>query len=118
MNFNPGMLNKKIELLRYADIEGPLGTTSKGLEPVIQHKIWARVEPAANSRNYLDESKVKTEDLFKITIRYRSGIGNDMLIRYKNSIFAIQNISDPDERHELLILICSVKDRGDVNHAS
>lgn len=118
MILNPGKLNRKIELLRYADIEGPLGTTSKGLELVIQHKIWAKVEPAANSRDYLDESKDKTEDLVKITIRYRSGIGNDMLIRYKNSIFAIQNISDPDERHEMLILICSVKDRGNVNHAS
>lgn len=118
MIFNPGRLNRKIELLRYVDVEGPLGTTKKGLEPVIQHKIWAKVEPATNSRDYLDESKDKTEDLVKITIRYRSGIGNDMLIRYRNSIFTIQNISDPDERHELLILICSVKDRGNVNHAS
>ena len=32
MTLNPGKLNRKIELLRYADIVGPLGTTSKGLE--------------------------------------------------------------------------------------
>lgn len=114
---NPGRLNKRVELLRYADIENSYGTTSKELALVIPHKIWARVEPASG-RDYYEEAKDKTEDLYKITIRYREGLTNDMLVRYKNAVYAIQTMLDPGETHEQLILLCSIKNRGDANHES
>ena len=114
---NPGRLNKRITLLQLTDVETKYGTTSKELTPVIPHPIWARVEPFSG-RDYKEEAKDKTEDLFKITIRYRPNLSNDMLIGYKNAVYTIQNIADPAEKHELLILTCSITDRGDVNHAT
>lgn len=109
--FNPGELNKRIELLKYADIENRHGTTSKELEKALPNLVWAKIEPY-NGRDYQDVSKDKTEDTFKISIRYRPGINTNMLVRYKGTIFNILNISDPFEKHEQLILTCSIKSRG------
>lgn len=114
---NPGRLNKRVTLLQLSDIENEYGTISKDLTLVIPHPIWARVEPFSG-RDYKEEAKDKTEDLFKITIRYRPNISNDMLIGYKNAVYAIQNIADPAEKHEQLILTCSITNRGDANHVT
>ena len=38
-------------------------------------KVWARIEPL-RGRAYYEQYKEKTEDLSKITIRYRKNIDN------------------------------------------
>lgn len=114
--FNPGELNKRIQLLKYDDVENCHGTTSHKLVSTLPNLIWAKIEPY-NGRDYQDASKDKTEDTLKITIRYRPGINNNMLVRYRGIIFNILNISDPAEKHEQLILTCSIKSKGK-NHDS
>ena len=76
-----GRLTKRIEVLAYQDIEHD-GITKQKLVRLIPNRIWARIEPL-RGRQYLEMYKEKVDELYKITIRYRSGITDGVLIRYK-----------------------------------
>ena len=63
-----GTLDKRVTILKYEDVETPYNLTQKKLMPFL--KVWARIEPL-RGRAYYEQYKEKTEDLSKITIRYR-----------------------------------------------
>lgn len=107
-----GLLNKRVQLIRYADVEDEHGLTHQQYIPALPHKIWARIEPTRGSQ-YYEQYKDKTEDLTKITIRYRAGITDDMFVRYQQKLYAIKTIIDPYEAHIKLELMCSIKNRGE-----
>lgn len=73
-------------------------------------KIWARIEPL-RGRAYYEQYKEKTEDLSKITIRYRNNINNSMVVQYKNKLYRINTVIDPYEAHIKLELMCSIKEQ-------
>lgn len=75
-----GTLDKRVTILKYEDVETPYNLTQKKLMPFL--KIWARIEPL-RGRAYYEQYKEKTEDLSKITIRYRNNINNSMVVQYK-----------------------------------
>jgi SPP1 family predicted phage head-tail adaptor len=104
-----GTLDKRVTILKYEDVETPYNLTQKKLMPFL--KVWARIEPL-RGRAYYERYKEKTEDLSKITIRYRKNIDNSMLVKYRNNLYEIKNVIDPYESHIKLELMCSIKKSG------
>lgn len=105
-----GRLTKRIEVLAYQDIESN-GITKQKLVRLIPNRIWARVEPL-RGRQYLEMYKEKVDELYKITIRYRSGITDGVLIRYKDVVYKVKTVIDPYEEHTKLELMCHIYKRG------
>lgn len=104
-----GTLDKRVTILKYEDVETPYNLTQKKLMPFL--KVWARIEPL-RGRAYYEQYKEKTEDLSKITIRYRDNIDNSMVVQYKNRLYRINAVIDPYESHVKLELMCSIKKVG------
>lgn len=107
---NPGTLDKRIKFMHYQDADNEYGTTEQQLVEMLV--CWARIEPA-RGREYYEAQKVRTENSYKITTRYRPSINESMLIRYGERDFEIQNIVDPYEAHTYLEFYCAEKGRGD-----
>ena len=104
-----GTLDKRVTILKYEDVETPYNLTQKKLMQFL--KVWARIEPL-RGRAYYEQYKEKTEDLSKITIRYRDNIDNSMVVQYKNRLYRINAVIDPYESHVKLELMCSIKKVG------
>lgn len=107
-----GVLNKRIHILKYGDVVDEYGLTHQGLTDAIGNAIWARIEPA-RGRTYYEQYKDKVELLTKITIRYRPGIDENMVVSYNNRIYQITSVVDPYEAHVKLELMCNLKRVGD-----
>ena len=105
-----GTLNKRIIIKEYRDIEDDYGMTHNELADVI--RCWARIEPM-RARYYEEVGRDKSENTVKITIRYRKGIRNDMLIMYAGKLYEVNTIIDPLMAHVKLELMCSLKDVKD-----
>lgn len=106
---NAGQLNRKVTFLQYQESTDAVGGTEQTLVPAFT--TWAMIEPA-RGREYYESQKLKDEDSYKITIRYRSNVTNSMRIQYQNTVYQIQSVTDPTTRHEFLELYCIVKHRG------
>lgn len=107
----PGDLNKRIRILKYADAVDEYGLTHQQLVDAIGNPIWARIEPA-RGKTYYEQYKDKVELITKITIRYRAGIDDTMIVRYKDQDYAITSVVDPYESHVKLELMCNKRERG------
>lgn len=114
INVDIGTLDKRITLLKYAEVVDDIGFTHQELTDAIGHKIWARIEPA-RGKTYYEQYKDKVELLTKITIRYRPNITTDMLVRYRNRTYKITSVVDPYEAHVKLELMCNLKKVGDAD---
>ena len=108
-----GTLDKRISILEYADVTDTYGLTKQRLIDAIGNRVWAKIEPA-RGRTYYEQYKDKVETLHKITIRYRKGLNENMLIRYREKLYRIQSIVDPYEQHVKLEIMCNLKERGDI----
>lgn len=106
-----GTLDRKVDIIGtvgITDLETHLTTAGP---KILFKNIWARVEPL-RGREYIEQYKDKTEQFVKITIRYRKGITEDMVVKYKAQSFNIYAVIDPYMAHVKLELMCSVKKRG------
>ena len=111
-----GRLDKRVEILAYADIqEEGSSLTHKELVSVFPDRVWAKIEPL-RGRQYYEQFKDKTEDLIKITVRYRNNIDNNMFVRYQNKLYEIKTVIDPYEAHIKLELMCNIKNRGEFEY--
>lgn len=107
---NAGTLDKRIKILVRQDAETTYGTTEQQFAEVIS--CWARIEPA-RGRLYYEVQKTRTENSYKITIRFRKNLNESMIVQYGARQFEIQNIVDPSEAHVYLELYCTEKTRGE-----
>lgn len=106
-----GMLNRRVSILKYVEAADEYGLTHQELTDAIGHKIWARIEPA-RGKTYYEQRRDKVELITKITIRYRQGITEDMLVRYGDKTWKITSVVDPYEAHIKLELMCNIKRSG------
>lgn len=106
---NIGTLNKKV------DIAAGVTEEHRGFDTVnykIIHKgIWARIEPL-RGKEYYEAQRVKNEEIVKITIRYRETVTEGCKVLYRDHVYEIKNIADPDMSHESMELRCVEKMRG------
>lgn len=110
-----GTLDKRITILKHAETTDTYGLTKQVLVDAIGNRVWARIEPA-RGRTYYEQYKDKVEHIHKITIRYRKGLNENMLVRYKEKVYTIQSIVDPYEQHVKLELMCNLRERGEMQH--
>ena len=111
INVEIGTLDKKISIIAYQDAEDEYGLTHQEKADVFGHRIWARVEPF-RGKEYYEQFKDKVEEIVKVTIRYRPGINENMLIQYHDAVYEIQTISDPYMAHVKLEIMCKRLKRG------
>lgn len=109
-----GMLNRRISILKYVEVEDEYGLTHQVLQDAIGHTIWARIEPA-RGKTYYEQMRDKVELTTKITVRYRKGIDEDMLVQYGDKTWKIASVVDPYESHVKLELMCNIKKAGDAD---
>lgn len=112
INFDePGMLNRRIRILRYTETVDEYGLTHQGVEDVLGGPVWALIEPA-RGHTYYEQYRDKVELITKFVIRYRKGIDESMLVEYGGRRYKITSVVDPYEAHVKLELMCNIKERG------
>lgn len=111
INIEIGTLDKRVNIMTYHETTDEYGLTHQTLEDAIGHAIWARIEPA-RGKTYYEQTRDKSELITKVTIRYRKGISEDMLILYGGKTFRISSVIDPYEAHIKLELMCVLKKVG------
>lgn len=105
-----GTLNKRVSIIAYEEYVDEYYATHQRKKMVAI--TWARIEPA-RGRELLQQNKETMTDLLKITIRYRPGIQNDMMVTYGNVTYDIRYVVDPYMSHVKLELMCEVRTIGD-----
>jgi len=100
--FNPGKLNRKIDVYGKIEYENEAGETS------VKHgkvkSIWAQVMPQTAVLQKQQADTILTNATHKIVVRYTAGkdITHDMEIKYKNHLFKIKYILNPYFSNETL----------------
>lgn len=107
-----GGLNKRVHIMEYAETTDEYGLTHQTLTDAIGNAVWAKIEPA-RGKTYYEQYKDKVEAITKITIRYRKGVNDDMLVQYGDTMYKITSVVDPYESHIKLELMCNKKKSGD-----
>lgn len=111
INVEIGTLDKRVHILKYVESTDEYGLTHQSLEDAIGNAVWARIEPA-RGKTYYEQYRDKSELITKVTIRYRKGIRENMLVKYGDTVYKITSVVDPYEAHVKLELMCNLKKAG------
>lgn len=68
-------------------------------------KVWANVSPVSG-REFIAFKQINAEISTKVTIRYLAGITSEMRVLFKDRIFEINSIINPEEKNVSLLLMC------------
>lgn len=103
---NIGRLNRRITFLKRSDAKDALGQdTAKKFEDY--KTVWATVAPLRGSE-YWEARKVRSDEVFKITVRYKTWVTEDMRIRLQDGkVMDITSITDPGTNHEMLEIMAT-----------
>ena len=67
--------------------------------------LWAAVEPLSG-REILAAGAERAEDMYRIVIRYRTGITTQMRIKYGGKVFDITSETDILSKHKETEIMC------------
>lgn len=109
-----GELNRRIHILKYEETTDDYGLTHQSLVDAIGNSVWAKIEPA-RGKTYYEQYRDKAELVTKVTIRYRPGIDENMLVQDGSKTYKIMSVVDPYEAHIKLELMCNIKKSGEDN---
>jgi SPP1 family predicted phage head-tail adaptor len=71
--------------------------------------VWAQISPL-NAREAQDQAnRMEARTTHKAWIRYLAGVNSGMRLKWGSRVFAIAEVIDPEERHEMLALLCTEK---------
>lgn len=112
INVDIGSLDKRVHILDHTETVDKYGLTHQEEKDVIGHAVWARIEPA-RGKTYYEQTRDKSELITKITIRYRKGIDENMLVRYGDTTYKITSVVDPYQAHVKLELMCNLRKVGE-----
>ncbi len=104
-----GTLDKRISIKRLEDVENDSGYLEQQMSVFL--KCWARIEPL-RGREYYEAKQISTADNIKVTMRFRKGLDNAMVVEYDGQEYEIINIVDPYMKHATLELMCVKKTHG------
>ena len=68
-------------------------------------KVWADVSPVSG-RELASFKQINAEITAKITIRYLAGVTTEMRILFRDRIFEIDSVINPEEKNIYLLLVC------------
>ena len=107
MPVKAGKLWKRIGLERPSNPQDASGQAVRNFTRIAT--VWASIEPLRGKLMFLAE-KTTAEETHRVRIRYRSDLQNDWRISYStpagDRTFGIVSISDTEERHRELVLMC------------
>lgn len=110
--YKTGHLNKRVTLLKLAEVEDEYGLTHQDMVDAVGHKVWAKIEPLRGAA-YIEAHKEGIKDTIRITIRYRENVTTDMFVKYRKKLYTIDTIIDPAEAHAKLELMCKIRETGE-----
>ena len=100
--FNPGRLNRKIDIYGKIEYENAAGETA------VKHgrikTIWAEIMPQTATLQRQQADTILTNVTHKIVVRYSAAkdLTHDMEIKYKHHLFKIKYILNPYFSNETL----------------
>ena len=97
MIFDPGKMNKRVDIYR--------GDT------LLLKRVSASIMPV-RGREYFNAHMTESKANATITIRYRPGIDEGCTVVYRDKVYDVESVVDPDEQHESLELYVVSKRRG------
>ena len=98
-----GDLNKRIELQAATRVSDGMGSFTETYSTIAT--VWAAIWPI--SANELVRSMKETMEIsHRIRIRYRSALRPDWRLKFGNRYLNIVSIINPNEKNELLDLMC------------
>jgi SPP1 family predicted phage head-tail adaptor len=100
---NIGSMSKRVTIRSKTQISDGAGGWKDSWVEVAT--VWASVEPLSGNE-FFKAQQLQYSISHKVTIRYKAGITPKMDILYHGREFDIQNVIDPKERHEQLVLLC------------
>lgn len=100
---NASKLRHRITIQRY---EKTRDEWNDVIEDWVDHAtVWASVEPISG-REYWAKHQTQAEVTHRVRIRYRPDITPSMRILYGGRVFEIESVTDWQERHRDLQLMC------------
>ena len=101
---DPGKLNRRITLQSQTTSQDAYGQQVKQWTNVLS--VWASIHPASGKEVYATSGFV-SEMSHVVTIRYTSTpIRTNTRVLYGSRILLVQGVSDPEEAHIQLDLLC------------
>jgi SPP1 family predicted phage head-tail adaptor len=103
-----GKLDKQVVI--QANVRTDDGGGGANINYVDTGTAWASIEPGSG-REFFEAKQLNPELSHVVKIRYRASVTPNHRLRYVSQsvdrVFAIHSVSDPLERHEQLVLLCS-----------
>lgn len=116
ITISPGELRNRVEFQKPIDQDNDVGEEEIAYNYYC--KSWAKVEPLSG-KQYMEAKKEREELTYRVTVRYRPDITDDMRIKYTKGTttkyFIIEDLINVLERNKKLEIICYEKVYRDVN---
>ena len=109
MNVNPGELNKRIKIQRYARVKDADGYYAEDWVTVCEP--WAKFSRESGAE--LREAKADFAEIHvRFLIRYREGIDRKMTVLYRGSRYEIEYLNDYGDSHEYIEILAKCRTQG------
>ena len=109
MIYDAGKLDKKIDIV--GKVTKEINGFDKTVTEVKYRNISAAISPL-RGREYYEAAQTANAENFTVTIRYRDNIYPSDTVVYKNHVYEIQSVVNPNMQDESLELYCIEKTRG------
>ena len=110
MALRAGELRNRIVIEEPREEQDDYGEPVKKWAELPGGRAWAKKEDLSG-RELFQAQQVNAQVSTLFTLRYRSDVDARMRVVYKDSLYSIVSVQDPDGRREKLLLLCS----GSVN---
>lgn len=98
-----GKLKHRVILEAYTTTRDSFGAEIKDWIEV--GTVWANIEPVSG-KEYFSSKQINAEVTTKITIRHLAEINPKMRVLFKNRIFEVISVINPEEKNIALIFMC------------
>ena len=107
MALRAGTLNKRVILQTVGTAaDGRGGVTETWSDTVT---LWAHVEELSGSEQFTAQ-QIASNLTHRVTLRYRTSVVPMQRVKHGTRILKIESIRNPDQRNEMLELMCSEED--------
>lgn len=107
MALRAGTLNKRVILQTVSRTSnGGGGFTATWADTTT---LWARIEELAGREGF-EAQQIASHLTHKVTIRYRTSVIPQQRLKYGTRILKIESVINPDQRNEMLELMCVEED--------
>lgn len=107
MALRAGTLNKRVILQTVSRVSnGGGGFTPTWADTTT---LWAHLDELSGSEAF-EAQQIASKVTHRVTIRYRTSVTPQQRLKYGTRILKIESVRNPDQRNEMLELMCSEED--------